>query len=127
MGRICADGAVNEGDLLGMAQIGQPVPVKGRFAAQHDVGAKRFDLGEEFFTLAGFEIPLEVFFAVLVDDTGVHLVGVQVDSAVKLVLLRIEIHLVSPWVGLSFSQLIGEPPGYVFRSAAQQQKTNFTA
>jgi len=47
---------------------------------------------EEFFGLAGFEVSVEQLIAALVDHAGVHLVGVQVDSAVEWMRCLIKIH-----------------------------------
>ena len=50
----------------------------------------------------------------------------QVDTAVELVLLLIQIHLGSPWDFVVLSQVLTRLLGdVVFRSAASQQKTNF--
>lgn len=38
---------------------------------------------EQFLGLASFEVAVQQFFTALIDDTGVHFVGVQVDSAVE--------------------------------------------
>lgn len=42
---------------------------------------------------------MQTFFSVMVDDAGVHRVGMQVDSAVELVLRLIQVHHASPWDG----------------------------
>ena len=39
-----------------------------------------------------FEVAVQLFFAVGIDDTDVHTLGMHIDSAVELVLLIVEIH-----------------------------------
>ena len=75
--------AEHEGYFSLLAFVGEPIPVEGTFATDDDFLAKRFDCNEEFIALVGFEVAVEVFFTVLIDHAGVHLVGVQVDSAVE--------------------------------------------
>ena len=82
----------DEWDFPFATSVGQPVPVESRLTADDDVSSERFDVVKEFVRLSGFEVSVELFFASLIDDTGVHLVGVQVDSAVEWVLSLIQIH-----------------------------------
>ena len=73
----------HEGDLSLLAFVGEPVPVEGAFASDDDVAAEGFDLFEEFFGLARFEVSVQLFLSVLIDDASVHLIRVEVDSAVE--------------------------------------------
>ena len=73
----------DEGNPFIAANVGQPAPVESRFAAEDEVGSKRFDFSEEFIGLTGFVVAVEVFFTGLIDHAGVHLVGVQIDSTVE--------------------------------------------
>ena len=69
----------------------------------------------------GFAV--QVFFTVVVDDAGVHLVGVQIDSAVEWVLSLIKSHFGSPWVRLVLSQLSDASSDDVCRFTAQTALT----
>ena len=59
--------AKHERDIFLCTSVSQPIPVKCRFTAEDEVVAEGFDVGEEFFALSGFEIPVQVFFTILVN------------------------------------------------------------
>ena len=84
--------AQDKRDFLFFAGVAEPVPVKSRLASDNHVGAVGFKLFEQFFRLARLEIAVQQFFAVLVDNTSMHFIGVQIDSAVEWVLSLIKIH-----------------------------------
>ena len=82
----------DKGKISFTAGVGQPVPVEGRFAAYGNVAGERLDLLEEFIYVSVFKVSVKQFFTVLVDHTGVHLISVQINSAVEWVLSLIQIH-----------------------------------
>ena len=77
----------DEGNPFFAATVGHLLPVESRFAAEDEVGSKRFNFSEEFIGLTGFVVAVPVFFTGLIDDAGVHLVGRQIDSTVEWMLL----------------------------------------
>ena len=83
-------------EVLLMTQIGEPVPIESRLAADDEIvlleGLQR---DEELLGFLGIEVPMEVFVSLMVDDADVHRVGVQVDSAVESVLSIVELHIMS--------------------------------
>ena len=88
-------------DVFFGTEIGQPVPVEGRFAAHDQVlVSKRQEGREKDSRLLGVEILVEMFFPVLVDNTNMHAVGVEVNSTVELVLSLIKSHHVLPWASV---------------------------
>ena len=90
--------AQDEGNSFSFAQVAQPVPVESRLAADDEAFIERFDLFQKRVGISRVKVSMQSFLAILIDDTGIHLVCVQVDSAIELVLLLIKFHHVSPWV-----------------------------
>jgi hypothetical protein len=80
---------------------------------------------EEFIGLPRFEIAVQMFFTALVDHAGVHLVSVQIDSAVEWVLRLIQVHWFS-LVGLVLSQQLTHSRVTSF-ARCTNSVTNFTA
>lgn len=84
-----------EGDVLGCAEIGQPVPVERRLTADDQVALLiRSEGAEELVWLARGKVAMQRLVSGVIDDADVHGVGVQIDAAVELVLLLVEPHRV---------------------------------
>ena len=115
----------DEGKFSVVTGVGEPVPVEGAFAADGDVVTERRDIVKEGCAVSGLVVAMLVLIADMVDDAGVHLVGVQIDSAVEWVLSLIKTHLGSPWVGLVLSQLSDASSDDVCRFAANTVLTTF--
>jgi hypothetical protein len=95
--------ADDEGDLLLVAQVGEPVAGEQAFDADDDVWAEGGDGSEESVGMAR-EVAIEDDGALGVEDTQVHGPGVQVDAGVESVLSVVEAHgSWSPWVGWGLS------------------------
>ena len=91
----------HELNLMFFAKIAQPVPIKGRLASDDQavrLPCERFDRLEKCVSVSRMKIPVQSFFTAVIDDTDVHLIGVQVDSAVEWVLFLIQIHWFSLWL-----------------------------
>jgi hypothetical protein len=73
------------------AQIGDPVPAKDALDTDDDVFQEGEDQLKEHLGIGG-DVFMESGFAFLVDDADVHFACVQIDAAVKLVLLFVESH-----------------------------------
>jgi len=86
-----------EGDVLVLAQVGEPVPCEHALGADHEVVAIRRDRLQER-PGSGRDVAVQDGLAVGVQDAEVHDPGVQVDAAVILVLLRVEAHRLPSWV-----------------------------
>ena len=81
-----------EAKVLLMAEIGQPIPVEGRFAADDQIAlVKRLQCDQKLLRFLGVEVAMQVLVAAVIDDADVHGVGVQIDSAVEFVLLIVEL------------------------------------
>jgi hypothetical protein len=83
--------AQDEGDLLDVAQVGQPVPAEQALAADDEVVATRRDGFEEGTGLGG-QVFVHDDLAGVVEDAQVHGPGVQIDAAVESMLLGVETH-----------------------------------
>ncbi len=83
--------AEHEGDLLALAQVGDPVPGEHALDADHQAVAKGRDGLEQRFWAAG-QVPVEDGVAVLVENADVHAPGMQVDAAVESMLCRVKPH-----------------------------------
>ena len=59
---------------------------------------ERLDRLEKCVSVSRMKIPVQSFFTAVIDDTDVHLIGVQVDSAVEWMLFLIQIHWFSLWL-----------------------------
>ena len=116
--------AEHEGDVASCAEIAQPIPVEGAFASHDDAGVG-FELLEEAIGLSRFEVSMEEFVSALVDDASVHLIGVQIDSAVEWMLSLIQVHWFS-LVGLMLSQQLTHSRVTSF-ARCTNSVTNFTA
>jgi hypothetical protein len=73
------------------AQIGDPVPAKDALDTDDDVFQEGEDQLKKQLGLGG-DILMQPGFALLVDDADVHFASVQIDAAVKLVLLFVKSH-----------------------------------
>ncbi len=90
--------AKNEGDLLLLAPVGEPVPVERGFASQDQVGAAEWlELDLEAIDLGCSKITVELFPTLVIEHADVQAVAVQIDPGVEFVLLDVELHLVPPW------------------------------
>ena len=74
----------NEVQAGGLAGIGQPVPAEHAFAAHGQVVAIRLDELEEELEVVVSDVGVDEFFALGIHEADVHLVRMQVDSAVEL-------------------------------------------
>jgi hypothetical protein len=73
------------------AQIGKPVPAKDAFNPDNDVFEEGKDQFEKEFGI-GFDVYMNQNFSLVVQDTNVHFSGMQIDTAIVLVLLIVEFH-----------------------------------
>ncbi len=118
--------AEDEGEVSVGASVGELIPVECGFAADGDVWTEGFDFFEELIGLSSLEVAMQVFFTVLVDDAGEHLVSVQIDSAVERALSLIKIHWFS-LVGKVLSQQMMHSRVTSFAPLLLAAVTNFTA
>ncbi len=82
-----------ESQLPLVTQVGQPVPVEGRLAADDEVRLfKWLQGGEEVGEFLGVKVPVQMLSTLLVHNTHVHRVGMEVDTAVEFVLSIVELH-----------------------------------
>lgn len=81
----------DEGDPLSLAEISDPVPAEEAFDGDHKVLHVRLEGLQQFLPVA-VELPVDQFLAGLVEDAEVETPGVQVNSAVELVLPGVESH-----------------------------------
>jgi hypothetical protein len=86
-----AKAAQHEGDALGGAQVGQPVPGEHALDADHQAVAERGDGGAEGVG-GGRQVGVEGGAAVGVENVEVKGPGVQVAAAVESVRLGVEAH-----------------------------------
>jgi hypothetical protein len=77
------------------AEVGEPIPGKHALDGHDEPLAVRGDGLEKGFW-SGFHVAVQQNFAVVVHDTDVHAPGMQVDTAVKGVLVGVESHVRSP-------------------------------
>jgi hypothetical protein len=88
---LCVQGlAEREGDALGLAQVGEPVPAEGAFAGDHQLLAKGRDVMEKGGGLGG-QVLVKDDVAGMVEDTQVHCPGGQIDAAVECVRLVVSL------------------------------------
>jgi hypothetical protein len=80
----------DEIDFVIGAQIGQPVPAEDTFDADNDI----FDKGKHQFKV-------DDHFALTVQDADIHFPGMQIDTAVILVLPVVKFHGVPPFAWVS--------------------------
>ena len=95
MDRFHVEGmAENEGDVLLGTKIGDPVPGEHTFDSNHDVLPEGSNDAEKSF-LVCVDVLMNPDLAFGIKDTDKHILGMQVDSTIKLVLLGVEIHMAS--------------------------------
>lgn len=87
--------AEDEGDLLPVAEIGEPVPTKQALDGDDESVAEGGDGFEEGVGVGG-EVFVVDDLAVAVDDAQIHGPGVQIDAAVELMRLGVETHGILP-------------------------------
>jgi hypothetical protein len=85
----------DEGDTFCSTQISEPIPGEDTLDGHHQSVTIRGNGLEERFRSC-FHIAVQQNFAVVAHDTDVHAPGMQVDTAVKGVLLGVESHVRSP-------------------------------
>lgn len=83
--------AEDEIDPLVGKQVGEPVPGEHAFGPDDEVVSIRLDQAQENLG-AGGNVAMTYHLPFGIEDTDRHGVGVQIDAAVKLVLLRLEFH-----------------------------------
>lgn len=81
----------DEGDVFFGTEIGQPVPGEHALGANHQIVPIGGD-GLEESCRFGLEVAMEQNVPFLAEDAQVHFVGVQVDSAIMLVLFGVQSH-----------------------------------
>jgi len=81
----------NEGDVFFGTEIGQPVPGEHALGADHQIIPVRSD-GLEEGCRFGLDVAMEQDVPFLTEDAQVHFVGVQIDSAIMLVLFGVQSH-----------------------------------
>jgi hypothetical protein len=86
--------AQDERDRLLGAEIGEPVPDEHAFDGDDDILPVGLD-GPEKIIRCGFAVTVEHGVALLIQDAKVHGSGVQIDSAIKLVLVGVKSHMAS--------------------------------
>src|SRR5262249_43323101 len=89
----------DKGDVLGLAQVGEPVPAKQALAGHDQAVAEGRDGLQESRRL-GRHFLVQDDLAGVIEDAQVHCPGVQIDAAVESVRLVVEAHSWSPlaWV-----------------------------
>jgi len=98
--------AVNVGGVEGMGEheldpgrlagVSQPVPVEGALADHCQVVPVRLDPLEEVVEVVALDVGVQHNLALPVHETGVHLPGVEIDSAVVLGCRCVILHGASP-------------------------------
>jgi len=84
--------AENEGDVFLGTEIGDPVPGEHAFYSDHDVLTEGSDDAEKTFRVC-VDILMNPDIASGVEDTDKHILGMQIDSTIKLVLLGVKSHI----------------------------------
>jgi hypothetical protein len=87
--------AKDESDTFLRAQIGNPVPGKSAFDSDNEIIPVLLDRFQECLPV-GFDVSVEEHRTRAVDDAQIHGFCVQIDSAIILVLFRVEFHSVPP-------------------------------
>jgi len=75
-------------------EVSDPVPGEHAFYSEHDVLTERSDDVEKGIGVR-FNVLVNPDLAFGIEDTDVHLLGVQVDSTIELVLFGVEFHMAS--------------------------------
>ena len=73
----------DEGQAGGLAGIGQPIPAEHAFATDGQAVSVRLDQLEEELEVVVSDVGVDQFFALPIHEADIHLVGVQIDSAVE--------------------------------------------
>jgi len=81
----------DEGDVLLDTEIGDPVPSKHTFYSDHDVLTERGNDTKKSFRVC-VDILMNPDIASGVEDTDKHILGMQVDPTIKLVLFGVKFH-----------------------------------
>jgi hypothetical protein len=81
----------NKGDLLGLTQVGEPIPAKQALDAD-DQPVAEGGHGLEKRLAAGRQVLVENDQALSIEDAQVHGSGVQIDAAIESVLSSVETH-----------------------------------
>jgi len=100
----------DEGNAWFSAEIGEPLPGEDTFNGHHEpltIGGGSPEEG----VWSGFHLAVQHDFPIVAQDADVHGTGMQVDSAVKLMLIGVESHEVSSIIVNLFSTT-SIPPGY---------------
>ena len=91
--------AEHEGDVLGGAEVGEPVPAEDALDGDGEVVPERREQAQQLGGVGG-DVALEQDVALRVEDADEHRPRVKIDAAVVLVRLRVESHVAS-WVRLT--------------------------
>jgi hypothetical protein len=83
--------AEDEIDVLIGTEIGQPVPGEHALAADHETLTIRFDQSQEGIGLGG-DVLVENDLTSGIKDTDVHGIGMEIDTAIKLMLFGVKSH-----------------------------------
>ncbi len=95
MDRFHVEGmAEDKGDVLLGTEIGDPVPGEHTLHGHNDILSERSNDVEKSFRVC-VDILVNPDIASGIEDTDKHLLGMQVDSTIKLVLFGVEIHMAS--------------------------------
>jgi hypothetical protein len=95
MDRFHVEGmAENEGEVLLDTEIGDPVPGEHAFDRDHDILTEGSKDTEKSFRVC-VDILMNPDIASGVEDTDKHILGMQVDSTIKLVLFGVKVHRAS--------------------------------
>jgi hypothetical protein len=86
--------AENEGDVLLDTEIGDPVPGEHAFDSNHDVLTEGSNDTEKSFRVC-VDVMMNPDIASGIQDTDKHILGMQVDSTIKFVLLGVKSHMAS--------------------------------
>jgi len=84
----------NKTDVFLGAEIANPVPGKHAFDSDHDVLTEGSNDAEKSFRVC-VNVLMDPGVTSGVDNTDKHILGVQIDSTIKLVLFGVEIHMAS--------------------------------
>jgi hypothetical protein len=88
--------AQDERDILLAAEVGDPIPGNDAFNRNNDVLSIRGDRLQKGVRI-GFDVSVKDGSALLVEDTKIHRPCMQIDTAVKFVLLFVKSHMRPPW------------------------------
>jgi hypothetical protein len=77
-------------------KISKPVPAENAFNPDNDVFKEGKDQFEKEFGI-GFDVFMDDDLSLVVQDTNVHFPGMQVDTAIVLVLLIVKFHAMPPF------------------------------